>query len=161
MIIRLTELITLQAKTLAVMFCCGILVESLWQAKGILQRRAGRRALWLFEEAVFWAASAAVLSMFLYYCAFGRITLHAGLGFLAGHLLWKKICCGIINAWENNDEAENLRATAKSSTWKKPEGSGWKKGRWKRLRQKKKPDTPPGKKQEGKWLSEEQGTDEG
>lgn len=44
----------------------------------------------------FWIAAAFVLSMFLYYCAWGKLSVHAGLGFFAGLLLWKKMCCAII-----------------------------------------------------------------
>lgn len=95
---ELTELILEQAKTLAVMFCGGILTESLWLLKKQLQIMGKSKVLSYIEEVGFWAASAAALSAFLYYCAFGRITLHAILGFFLGLLLWKKICCGIMNA---------------------------------------------------------------
>ena len=44
----------------------------------------------------FWIAAAFTLSTFLYYCTWGRLSVHAGLGFLAGLLLWKKMCCAII-----------------------------------------------------------------
>ena len=96
--IELTELRREQAKTLAVMFCAGVFTETLWQVKKLLQVRCRRRVLRGAEEAVFWAAAAAALSAFLYYCSFGKISFHAAAGFLAGLLLWKKICCGIINS---------------------------------------------------------------
>lgn len=98
MSLQITELIAEQAGTLAVMFGAGVFVESLWQGKKLLQRVTRRGFLRVLEEIVFWAASGAALSMFLYYCAFGKISFHALLGFLAGLLLWKKICCVIINA---------------------------------------------------------------
>lgn len=119
--IHFTELIISQVKTILVMFCCGIMVESFWQVKKILHKKTGFRVVWVLEEGIFWAASAAALSMFLYYCAFGEISFHAALGFLAGLLLWKKICCGIIDPWEKRDAAENLKTTAKSSIWTRQE----------------------------------------
>lgn len=91
----LTDLIISQAKTLAVMFCAGIFVESLWQIKKYVQKQiqaVSKLRLWkVFAEFIFWAASGAALSAFLYYCAYGRISFHAVMGFLAGFLLWKKL----------------------------------------------------------------------
>lgn len=127
MMIEFTDLIASQAKTVAVMFCSGVLTETLWQAKKQLQFLTGSKPLWIVEEVGFWAASAAALSSFLYYCSFGRISFHGILGFFMGLLLWKKICYGIIVPWVRNDEAKNSKTTAKSSTWKRPDGKGWKK----------------------------------
>lgn len=87
----LTDLIISQAKTLAVMFCAGIFVESLWQIKKHIQAASKLRLWKALEELIFWAASGAALSSFLYYCAYGRISFHAVMGFLAGFLLWKKL----------------------------------------------------------------------
>ncbi len=91
MSLALTELIVSQAKTLAVMFCAGIFVESLWQMKKYVQAVCGLRFWKVLAELIFWAASGAALSAFLYYCAYGRLTFHAVMGFLAGFLLWKKL----------------------------------------------------------------------
>lgn len=82
--IVLTELIILQAKAVAVMFCAGIAVESLWQIK----KHAKHRAI---AEVIFWISSAVIISKFLYYSAFGRMSLYSAAGFFAGLLLWKKI----------------------------------------------------------------------
>lgn len=87
----LTDLIVSQAKTLAVMFCAGIFVESLWQMKKRIQAVSKLRLWKVFAEFIFWVASGAALSAFLYYCAYGRISFHAVMGFLAGFLLWKKL----------------------------------------------------------------------
>ena len=89
-------------------------------------------------DAAFWISAAFVISMFLYYCSYGRVTFHGAAGFLAGLLLWKKICCDIISAWVGTDEAQNTRTTAVSSTWRKPDVSDWKKeGRSKRKKEEK------------------------
>ncbi len=91
MTFALTDLIVSQAKTLAVMFCAGIFVESLWQVKKQIQAASKQRLWRVLVESIFWAASAAALSAFLYYCAYGRLSFHAVMGFLAGFLLWKKL----------------------------------------------------------------------
>ena len=130
--IAITELIVLQAKAVAVMFCAGIVTQTLWQIKIRIKHRA-------LAELIFWPAAALILCKFLYYCAFGKLTLYSAAGFFAGLLLWKKICCGILKeVWVEKDEAENLRTTAKSSTSIRPESKGWKKGVQKRRRKKKK-----------------------
>lgn len=58
------------------------------------QSAAGRRGAWHFlrkwlVELVFWIAAAATVSMFLYYCSYGKLTLHAAIGFAAGIAFWK------------------------------------------------------------------------
>ena len=78
-------------------------------------------------EILFWSVSTLIISMFLYYCAWGKLSVHAGLGFFTGLLLWKKMCCAIIKTWEKTDEAKNLKITARSSTWRKPAPGGSKK----------------------------------
>lgn len=122
MSMEFTELITSQAKTLAVMAAAGVLVESLWQIKKRIKIKK-----WISEIA-FWAAAAVSIPMFLYYCAYGAPSVHAAIGFFAGLLLWKKICCGIIKeVWVENDEAENSKTTAALSISKTQENRGWKK----------------------------------
>lgn len=97
------------------MMAAGIFIESMWQAKRIIQRRIrgkGTRkapcentvrnapavslkkritAVGFILEISFWGASAAVLSCFLYFTAFGKPSFHAAAGFFIGVLLWKKI----------------------------------------------------------------------
>lgn len=75
-------------------------------------------------EILFWSVTTLIISMFLYYCAWGKLSVHAGLGFFTGLLLWKKMCCAIIKTWEKTDEAKNLKITARSSTWRKPAPAG-------------------------------------
>ena len=123
MSIELTELIVSQAKTLTVMAAAGVLVESLWQIKKRVKIKR------LISEILFWSATTAAVPAFLYYCAFGKPSVHAAAGFLIGLLLWKKICCGIIKkVWVENEEAENSKTTVASSISKKLENRGWKKG---------------------------------
>ena len=127
-------------------------MESLWLIRSLfLQRlrRAGRDSWQLRQshpageggwqsahplaramvEILFWSVTTLIISMFLYYCAWGKLSVHAGLGFFTGLLLWKKMCCAIIKTWEKTDEAKNLKITARSSTWRKPAPGGSKKGR--------------------------------
>lgn len=154
-----SELITRQAETLAVMFCGGIFTESLWQVKKLLQLKTRSRVLTACEEAGFWTAAAAAVSAFLYYCAFGRISFHALLGFWAGLLLWKKICCVIIRPWVRDDAARNSKTTAKSSIWSRRERRGWKKDGRRDSGKRRKLRKPPNARREEKWLSEEAATD--
>lgn len=160
MIIRFTELILTQTKTLVVMMACGIAVETLWQLKKILQGAAVSTWTWVMEEILFWAASGAALSMFLYYSAFGEISFHAMIGFLTGLLLWKKICCGIISSWEKRDAADNLKATARSSTWTRQEKNVRKKGVKKKNVRRKKNAALPASERQAKWPSEDRKTEE-
>lgn len=98
--IVLTELIVGQAKTVGIMFCAGILTELMWQAKkrsskAVSEHAAGKRnsaariLRKCLAELIFWIFAAAVVSMFLYYCSYGKITFHAAIGFAAGIAFWK------------------------------------------------------------------------
>lgn len=155
--IVLAELMILQAKAVAVMFCAGVLVESLWQLKNRAKCRFCRkkedalkanekiatyRRMWLresFIEGAFWISAAVILCKFLYYGAFGRLTLYSVAGFFAGLLLWKKLCCVILKeVWVEKEEAVNSKTTARSSISIRPENRGWKKDGQKRRKKKKK-----------------------
>lgn len=155
----LTELITRQAGTLAVMAGAGVLAETLWQLLRLAQRKTTSKCIRLVQEALFWATCCAVIPEFLYYAAYGRLSVHAFLGFSAGVLLWKKICCGIISAWVKDDEVQNSKTTARSSTWSRPENKGWKKEGRKERKKKRKLKQPPDRIQEEKWLSEKTARD--
>lgn len=155
----LTELIIRQAGTLAVMAGAGVLTETLWQALSLLQRKTSSKYIRLMQESVFWAVCCAVIPEFLYYAAYGSLSVHAFLGFSAGVLLWKKICCGIIDAWVKTDAAQNSVTAAVSSTWKKRGKKDTKKGRPKERKKKKKQSVPQKRKAEERQLSEDNATE--
>lgn len=158
---QLTELIVSQARTTAVMCCCGVLVYSLWTIKKYLQQAAPSRAAWIIWECGFWAAAAAAVSGFMYYCTFGAITFHGAAGFLVGLLLWKKICCGIISSWEKRDAAENSETTARSLTWTRREKNVWRRGVRKEHARRKTHGSAPDRIPKAKWPSEDRKTEEG
>ena len=160
--LQLTALIAEQIRTFLVMMAAGIFVESLWQARILFLQRLRRtepgsgrsgpfgksfhpltnliaRAV---TEILFWASATFVISMFLYYCAWGKLSVHAGLGFFAGLLLWKKMCCAIIKTWVKTDEVQNLKITARSSTWRKPAPRDRKKDVPKKKKKKKRSSAP-------------------
>jgi spore cortex biosynthesis protein YabQ len=48
------------------------------------------------QDILFWLLAALLTSAFLYYCSFGRMSVHAFAAFGAGAVLWKKFFCGTI-----------------------------------------------------------------
>lgn len=93
-----TDLIKEQAMQCLIMFGAGIAFMLVYQLCAFLIRptalREGVRAA---LEIVFWLAAAVMISQFLYYCAYGRLSVHCVCAFAAGALLWKKCFCGIIH----------------------------------------------------------------
>ena len=160
MSIQFTELIISQTKTITVMFCAGIFTESLWQGKKLLQMRIESRILNGITEIGFWLLSSFAISMFLYYCSYGRISVHAIAGFLSGLLLWKKMCCDIISPGVKTDEAKSTKTTAKLSTWKRRGNRGWKKDVPKGRKKKRKLSVPRHRIQEGREPSERARTED-
>ncbi len=94
----LTELIKEQASQCAVMFGAGIAFMVFYQFCSMLSKRITLNK-WARAgvELVFWLITAIMLSQFLYYCAYGGLSLHVAVAFGAGALLWKKFFYGIIN----------------------------------------------------------------
>ena len=111
-------------------------------------------------EILFWSVTTLIISMFLYYCAWGKLSVHAGLGFFTGLLLWKKMCCAIIKTWEKTDEAKNLKITARSSRWRKPAPGGSKKDVQRKKKRKKRSCAPNSRTPEASEPSAEAGPGE-
>lgn len=135
--LHITDLMAEQIKTTIIMAASGVFVESIWQIKNKICFRK-RKKIIAICDIIFWIVAVFVISAFLYYSSFGSITFHAVAGFLAGLLLWKKICCDIICSWVETDEAQSIKTTAGSSIWKKPDDKGWKKEKLNRQKKKKK-----------------------
>ena len=157
---QITELIAAQVKTVTVMAGTGIAVESMWQIRKRLAyyvrvhfAYAKAVLLAVLTELAFWTASAVVMSSFMYYGSYGRITAYGCISFFAGLLLWKKICC-IICPWESKEEVQNLKTTVRSSILKRPEKKGRKKERQSGKKKNGKPAMQPASRQEERGLSE-------
>ena len=54
------------------------------------------RVISFIQDILFWLFAAIVTSSFLYYCSYGRLSVHALIAFAAGAVLWKKFFCGTI-----------------------------------------------------------------
>ena len=169
---HLAQIITEQLRSVLVMAAAGVLTESIWQLKrkvqsvlckdpagGVMTHTGRCIAAIISAEIAFWACAFTILSLFLYYSSFGLVTFHGIVSFLAGVLLWKKICCGIIDAWVKTDAAQNSVTAAVSSTWKKRGKKDTKKGRLKEKKKKKKQSVPQKRKAEERQLSEENATE--
>lgn len=48
------------------------------------------------QDILFWLFAALLTSSFLYYCSYGRMSVHAFIAFGAGAVLWKNLFCGTI-----------------------------------------------------------------
>ena len=90
MSISLTALIKEQAYECLVMFGCGLAFMIMWQVCSFFSRRWKIRT-WvrILLEIGFWLVVAAVVSEFLFYCSYGKISVHSIIAFGAGLLLWK------------------------------------------------------------------------
>lgn len=95
----LTDLIKEQAGQCVVMFGAGIAFMFFFQLCSLASKRIALNK-WLRAgiELIFWLATAVMISQFLYYCAYGSLSLHTGVAFGAGVLLWKKFFYGIMDA---------------------------------------------------------------
>lgn len=55
-----------------------------------------RNMISFFQDIIFWLFASLLTSSFLYYCSYGRLSIHALIAFGAGAVLWKKFFCGKI-----------------------------------------------------------------
>jgi hypothetical protein len=94
----LTELIREQAFQCAVMAGAGVVIMTAYR---VFRNTCGlikpQNKLAAVMEITFWILAAVVTSYFLYYCAYGRLSVHAAVSFAAGAILWKKMFCDIID----------------------------------------------------------------
>lgn len=74
--IELTDLIISQLKAIGTMMAAGVLVATMWHIK---------------YKIIFWPIAAILISSFLYYCTYGKVTFCAVLGLVLGMLLWKNL----------------------------------------------------------------------
>lgn len=94
----LTELVREQILQVTVMFGAGISIAILYQSFHLLCRLLKLSGVLSgVLEVTFWALAAGWTYQFLYYCAYGRLSVHAAAGFAAGVLLWKLCFCDIMN----------------------------------------------------------------
>ena len=94
----LTELIKEQAFQCAVMAGAGVFIMTMYRLFRNTCALIKLAPVWAAAaELFFWILAAAAASHFLYYCAYGRLSVHAAVSFAAGALLWKKMFCGIID----------------------------------------------------------------
>lgn len=94
----MTDLIREQILQVTVMFGAGISVAFLYQLLHVLIRLLpiGRGVQSLMEVG-FWICAFWWTSQFLYYSAYGRLSVHAAAGFGVGVLLWKVCFYDIID----------------------------------------------------------------
>lgn len=96
--IQLTELIREQSCECLVMFCSGAALMMLCECSSRVSRRIRLNKWWRIGlELIFWLAAAVMVSEFLYYCAYGKISVHSIAAFGVGLLLWKAGFCGKIH----------------------------------------------------------------
>ncbi len=97
MSIVITELIKEQTIQCFVMGGAGIAFMLFYQICSFLSRQAPANK-WIRAalELLFWFLAAIMLWQFLYYCAYGSLSIHTIAAFGAGVLLWKRFFYGII-----------------------------------------------------------------
>ncbi|MDD2189750.1 MAG: spore cortex biosynthesis protein YabQ [Eubacteriales bacterium] len=63
----------------------------------IRSRLKSGKTMAFIQDILFWLFAAILTSSFLYYCSYGRLSIHALIAFGAGAILWKKFICGTIS----------------------------------------------------------------
>lgn len=93
----MNSLIQSQIFHIIIMCCSGILFMIVWETASWCGHivRAGRISRVLIEI-MLWIFQSFIAAAFLYYCAYGRVSVHSFCGFAAGAVLWKTFFCGTI-----------------------------------------------------------------
>ena len=113
--INLTDLIKGQAFQCLVMAGAGIVFMMFYQICSFFCKKAGptKWIRWVIEP-IFWLTGAVITAQFLYYCAYGRISVHSAAAFGAGVLLWKNFFCGIMSSINVLDPVTGVTKTRQS-----------------------------------------------
>lgn len=97
--VQLTDLIKEQGSQCLIMLGAGVAFSLFYQLCSLaLSRMQVKKWIRLSAEPLFWLAAAVLFWQFLYYCAYGKLSLHTITAFGAGVLLWRKFFCGIMSA---------------------------------------------------------------
>lgn len=109
MSIPLTDLIKEQSYECLIMFCSGIAFMLVWQICSCISKRLEIKTwMRIGLEIAFWLIIAVMISEFLFYCAYGKISVHSIIALGMGILLWKH-CFYDIMAQCNNRQIKGLR----------------------------------------------------
>ena len=93
----MSELIKSQSFHIIVMCSSGMLFMIIWEIASWARRALSfGRASASFLEIILWIFQSFIASAFLYYCAYGRLSVHCLIFFIAGIVLWNTFFSGII-----------------------------------------------------------------
>ena len=99
MIASINPLILNQSFEFVIMLFAGMTIMLFHDLYLLLRNKLkpGKRVSFI-QDILFWLFAALLTSSFLYYCSFGRLSIHALLAFGIGAVLWKKYFCGTISS---------------------------------------------------------------
>lgn len=98
---KLSETILIQSRDIIVMCAAGMTVMILHDLLGFYQeRRKPVRAVVFFQDILFWVLAALLASAFLYYSAYGLVTIHSMGAFAIGAAMWET--CFVKNFSQSN-----------------------------------------------------------
>ncbi|MBR0598321.1 spore cortex biosynthesis protein YabQ [Sinanaerobacter chloroacetimidivorans] len=96
--IAINQLILDQSFEFVIMLCAGMTVMLFHDLFLMIKNKLKpRNSISFIQDILFWLFASILTSSFLYYCSFGRISVHAAIAFGIGAVLWKKFFCGIMN----------------------------------------------------------------
>ncbi|WP_027399450.1 spore cortex biosynthesis protein YabQ [Anaerovorax odorimutans] len=93
----INKLIIDQVFEFLIMLYAGMTIMIFYEIFDWIKYKTKPRKVVLFiEDILFWIFAALIISSFLYYCSYGKISIHAFIAFGVGVFLWKKCFYGII-----------------------------------------------------------------
>lgn len=104
MMIAVNQLIRAQLFEFVIMFYAGMTAMVFYEIFTWVKNKTKPQKVVLFlEDLLFWVFAALLLSSFLNYCSYGRVSFHAFVAFAMGALLWKKCFYGIIKGSKDHN----------------------------------------------------------
>ena len=103
---QFSPLVRQQILTMTVMFVCGLVIGAFRMIDRVMigrlevgsRRRVNPMTLWLLEV-LFWILAGFCAAEFLYYCAYGALSVHGMVSMCLGFFLWRKVFAGQILGW--------------------------------------------------------------
>lgn len=97
MTVELNQLIIDQIFEFVIMFYAGMTMMVFYEIFVWIKNKTKPRKFASFlEDLLFWIFAAFIVSAFLYYCSYGKLSFHAFVAMGAGAFLWKRVFYGII-----------------------------------------------------------------
>lgn len=101
--LAVNPLIMDQSFEFVIMLFAGMTLMLFYEIFSLIKNKTKPRpSISFIQDILFWFFASILTSSFLYYCSFGRLSVHAMVAFGLGAILWKSVFYDIISPYKSS-----------------------------------------------------------